>query len=178
MVTYRRRYYERNNALLILSILVMAAGVLVLLSTFMTWTSGQTGWSLVGSFSQAGKSFTHNPFYNYSPGVYIIFSGLFSVILGSLIALAGLIMLASYSRSLSGLAIFASFVASVLAIINTVTIFRQGSGMRSGMYVFLIASLVALITSSTTQSSSFLVPRATEDVEDDRVMGPSYRSRV
>ncbi|OFW58316.1 MAG: hypothetical protein A2W01_08555 [Candidatus Solincola sediminis] len=177
VATYRRSYYERNKVLLILSIIVMAAGVLILLSTFMTWTSGKTGWGLIGSFSQAGRSYTNNPFYNYGGGGYIIFSGLLSVIFGSLIALAGLIMLASFSRSLSGLAIFASFVASVLAIINTVTIFRQGSGMGTGMYVFLIASLAALITSSTTQSSSFLVPRAVEDVEDDRDIGPRYRGR-
>ena len=176
VATYRRSYYERNKVLLILSIIVMAAGVLILLSTFMTWTSGKTGWGLIGSFSQAGRSYTNNPFYNCGGG-YIIFSGLLSVIFGSLIALAGLIMLASFSRSLSGLAIFASFVASVLAIINTVTIFRQGSGMGTGMYVFLIASLAALITSSTTQSSSFLVPRAVEDVEDDRDIGPRYRGR-
>jgi len=174
MVTYRRRTYERNNALLILSILVMAAGVLVLLSTFMTWTSGQTGWSLVGSFSQGSRSWTHNAFYNYSTGGYLLFSGLCSVILGTLIALAGLVMLASFTRSLSGFAIFLSFVASVLAIINTVTISRLHSGMRSGMYVFLISAVVALVASSLTQSSPFLVPRATEDIEGDRVMGPPY----
>jgi hypothetical protein len=177
MAFTRRRTYERNTALLVLSVIVMVAGVLILLSTFMTWTAGQTGWSLVGSFSQAESSYTHNPFYSYGGEVKILFSGLWSLILGSLIALAGLVMLFSFSRSLSGLAIFASFVASVIAIFNTVTIFREGSGMGSGMYVFLIASLVALIASATTQSSSFLVPRAVEDIEDDRDIDPSYRRR-
>jgi len=55
-----------------------------------------------------------------------------------------------------------------------VTISRLHSGMRSGMYVFLISAVVALVASSLTQSSSFLVPRATEDIEGDRVMGPPY----
>jgi hypothetical protein len=177
MVFTRRRTYERNTAILVLSIIVMVAGVLILLSTFMTWTAGQTGWGLVGSFSQQESSYTNNPLYSYGGEVKIIFSGLWSLVLGSLIALAGLVMLFSFSRSLSGLAIFASFVASVLAIFNTVTIFREGSGMGSGMYVFLIASLVALIASATTQNSSFLVPRAVEDIEDDRGVNPSYRRR-
>lgn len=175
MAFTRRRTYERNTALLVLSVIVMVAGVLILLSTFMTWTSGQTGWSLVGSFNQAESSYTNNPLYSYGGEVKIIFSGLWSLVLGSLIALAGLVMLFSFSRSLSGLAIFASFVASVLAIFNTVTIFREGSGMGSGMYVFLIASLVALIASATTQNSSFLVPRAVEDIEGNRGVNPSYR---
>ena len=176
MAIYRRRYYEPNMALLILSIIVMVAGILVLLSTFMTWTSGQTGLSMIGSFKQGDRSYTHNPFYNYGGGGYLLFSGLLSIIFGTLTALAGLVMLGSFTRSLSGFAIFSSFVASVTAIINTVTISRLGSGMRSGMYVFLISALFALVASAITQSSPLLVPSATEDVEVDSAIGPRYRS--
>ena len=75
---------------------------------------------------------------------------------------AGLVMLASYSRLLSGFAVFASFVASVMAIFNTVTIVRLHSGMGSGMFVFLIASLFALVASAMTQGSSLRRARATE----------------
>jgi MFS family permease len=163
MAIYRRTQdYESNKALLILSIIVMAAGILILLSTFMTWTAGQTGWSLKGSFNQGDRSYSSNPFYSYGGDVYLLFSGLCSLILGALTALAGLVMLASFTRLLSGLAVFTSFVASVMAIFNTVTISRLGSGMGSGMYVFLISALVALVASAMAQSSPFLVPRATE----------------
>jgi len=90
MAIYRRTQdYESNKALLILSIIVMAAGILILLSTFMTWTSGQTGWSLKGSFNQGDRSYTNNPFYSYGGGGYLFFSGLCSLILGALTALAG-----------------------------------------------------------------------------------------
>ena len=63
-----------------------------------------------------------------------------------------------FTRLLSGLAVFTSFVASVMAIFNTVTIVRQHFDMGSGMYVFLISSLVALVCSAMSQSSPFLVP--------------------
>ncbi|PKN60282.1 MAG: hypothetical protein CVU53_03870 [Deltaproteobacteria bacterium HGW-Deltaproteobacteria-11] len=159
MAIYRRTQdYESNKALLVLSIIVMAAGILILLSTFMTWTSGQTGWSLKGSFNQGDRSYTNNPFYSYGGGGYLLFSGLCTLILGALTALAGLVMLGSFTRLLSGLAVFTSFVASVMAIFNTVTISRLHSGMGSGMYVFLISALVALVCSAMTQSSPFLVP--------------------
>ena len=186
MAVYRR-YYQRNAALLVLSFIVVAAGVLVLLSTFMTWTSGQTGWNLMSSFSQEGRvdqpgeeyrEFSHNIAYSYSGGGYLIFSGLWSLILGSFIALAGLVMLASFSRMLSGLAIFASFVLSAMAIINTVTIVRAGTGMGTGMYVFLISSLVALIVSAMAQSSPFLVTSAAEDVEEEHVVVAQHASRT
>ncbi len=55
MAIYRRTQdYESNKALLILSIVVLVAGILILLSSFMTWTAGQTGWSLKG-FLQPGR---------------------------------------------------------------------------------------------------------------------------
>ncbi len=163
MAIYRRTQdYESNKALLILSVVVVIAGILILLSSFMTWTAGQTGWSMKGSFNQGDRSYSSNPFYIYWGDVYLLFSGLCSLILGILIGLAGLVMLASYSRLLSGLAVFASFVASVMAIFNTVTIVRLHSGMGPGMFVFLIASLFALVASAMTQSSSFLVARDTE----------------
>ena len=42
MAIYRRTQdYESNKALLILSIVVLVAGILILFSSFMTWTAGQ-----------------------------------------------------------------------------------------------------------------------------------------
>ena len=43
MAIYRRTQdYESNKALLVLSIVVTIAGILILLSSFMIWTAGQT----------------------------------------------------------------------------------------------------------------------------------------
>ena len=48
MAIYRRTqdYLSRTKPLLILSIVVLVAGILILSRPFMTWTAGQTGWSL------------------------------------------------------------------------------------------------------------------------------------
>jgi len=86
-----------------------------------------------------------NAFFIYSQG-YPIFTGLCSLILGILIALAGGLILLTRSKGLASLAIIFSLIALAMAITNLTTIVRtEGISMGVGMYIFIAFSLGGLV---------------------------------
>jgi hypothetical protein len=129
------------------SFIVLVAGILVLVSTFMPWFYGASGWDGVALGSGGEK------FFVYGDG-YPLFTGLCSLILGGLIALVAVLMLIFRSKGLGGIAILFSIFALGMAITNLTTIARGDSigAMEVGMYIFLIFSFLGLVGGGMSMS--------------------------
>jgi hypothetical protein len=135
------------------SSLVLIAGAVVLISTWLSWGGGSggiislTGWDWfdLGRTLPAAPGEVTNAFFIYSEG-YPLFTGLCSLIAGALIALIGIIMLLTRSKGLGVLAIIFSLLALGMAVTNLTTILRGDNiSMGVGMYLFLIFSLAGLV---------------------------------
>ncbi len=135
------------------AVIVLVAGIMILVSTWMAWGSGPGGylslsgwdWFDIGKAGGGGSGEVVNAFFIYSDG-YPIFTGLCSLILGGLIALIAVLMLLFRSRGLGGIAILFSIFALGMAITNLTTILRtEGISVGIGLYIFLIFSFLGLI---------------------------------
>jgi zinc-ribbon domain len=142
--------------------LVFVSGVLVLISTWLSWATGPGGFfSLSGwdwyNLGKAGSSFAgpgsvSNAFFMLSSG-YPFFTGLCSLILGGAIAFFALLMLALRVKGFTVITIILSLIALGLAITDLTSILRTaniapGAGATIqtgiGMYIFLIFSALGL----------------------------------
>jgi len=125
------------------ALIVLVAGIMILVSTWMAWIStpfgSGTGWQLTEGVEGAEW------FFAYNDG-YPIFTGLCSLLLGGLIALIAVLMLIFRSKGLGGVAILFSIFALGMAITNLTTILRtEGISVGIGLYIFLIFSFLGLI---------------------------------
>lgn len=135
------------------TLVVLVSGILVLVSTWMSWGSGPAGflslsgwdWFDIGRAGGGGSGEVVNAFFVYSDG-YPIFTGLCSLILGGLIALIGVLMLLFRSKGLGGIAILFAIFALGMSITNLTTVLRsEGISVGIGMYIFLVFSLTGLV---------------------------------
>lgn len=144
---YARLAGTRGTGFWVGASMVLVAGVMVLVSSFMAWISGplgmgsMSGWDIMDTMG--------NKLFEYGNG-YPFFSGLCSLIAGGIIALAGLLMLLTRTKGLAALAIVFSIAALGIAVTNLVYVFRppfEGLDLSIGvgMYLFLIFSLLGII---------------------------------
>ncbi len=140
------------------ALIVLVSGILVLVSTWMSWGSGGmmsiSGWDWfdIGKAGGGGSGDVVNAFFIYSNG-YPVFTGLSSLILGGLIALVAVLMLLFRSRGMGGMAILFSIFALGIAITNLTTILRtDGVSVGVGMYIFLIFSFLGLVGGGLSMS--------------------------
>ncbi len=142
--------------------IVLVAGVLVLISSWLSWAQGPGGFAGVSGWdwfnlgktgsSFAGSGEISNAFFIYSGG-YPLFTGLCSLIFGGAIAFLALLMLALRMKGFAAMTLIFSLLALGLAVTNLTTILRAGNaaaGMMGGlevgigMYIFLIFSALGL----------------------------------
>jgi hypothetical protein len=152
----------------ILAWVIIAAGVVVLLSTFLIWANSgpNEGDMTLVSHSPTGLDFMlkggsygyGNPFYVEANDVFIL-SGFWSLVFGGIIVLLGILVLRG-RRSLCLWVTGVSLVALTLAIINIFMTLRwnafvysfggnqttEGWGPGIGLFLLLSASIVALVT--------------------------------
>jgi len=135
------------------AVIVLMAGALVLVSTFMSWGTGPRGylslsgwdWFDIGKSGGGGAGDVVNPFFVYSGG-YPMFTGLCSLIAGGLLAFIGLLMLLARSRALGGIAIFLAVISLGMAVTNLTTILRtEGISLGIGMYLFMVFSFLSIV---------------------------------
>jgi hypothetical protein len=126
---------------------VLLAGILVMVSSFMPWFYGATGWDGFSYNSGFDKVF------GYNDG-YPLFTGMGSLILGILLALVAVFMLITRSKGLGVVAIILSILALGMAITNVTSIVRGDSIgiMQVGMYFFLIFSFTGLVGAGMSMS--------------------------
>ncbi len=126
--------------------LVLLCGILVVASSFMGWFgfSGYnvSGWDIMQLMKDSGK----NPFVGVTGGVYegerVLFSGLCTVIAGSILALLALIAIPAASRVMGALLLGFSLLALVIASVN------MFSFLADREYISLGAGMVLLLASS------------------------------
>jgi hypothetical protein len=142
------------------ALILLVAGVLILVSTWMAWGSGPGGfmslsgwdWFDIGKAGGGGSGEVVNAFFVYSDG-YPIFTGICTLILGGLIVLIAALMLIFRSKGLGGIAILFAIFALGMAITNMTTILRiEGISMGVGMYIFLIFSVAGLVGGGMSMS--------------------------
>ena len=131
------------------ALIVLVAGIMVLVSTWMAWISASGPYGYVSESASGWKLTTGAQgaewFFSYNDG-YPAFTGLCTIILGGLIALIAVLMLLFRSRGLGGVAILFSIFALGMAITNLTTILRtEGISVGIGLYIFLIFSFLGLI---------------------------------
>ncbi|OFW56885.1 MAG: hypothetical protein A2Y75_06895 [Candidatus Solincola sediminis] len=142
--------------------LVLIAGVLVLIATWLSWTRAPgglisvTGWDWY-DLGKAGSSFAQrgeisNAFFIYQ-GSYPLFTGLCSLILGGAIAFFAALTLGLRMKGFAGITLTLSLLALGIAIVNLTSILRAGNaapgligGLQAGVgiYIFLIFSALGL----------------------------------
>ncbi len=149
---------ERRGNLWIGGIVVLLAGVLILLSTFMSWMGASTGWDTM-FFRQVPAGGEANVAFFYQNGGYLLFTGLWTLIIGALLIISGAMILASMGTSMMGLAATLGFVGLVFSIFNMVTIARLDLGIGAGVFVFLIFSVASLVGASLVRSAPVVYER-------------------
>lgn len=135
------------------AVIVLIAGTLILVSTFMSWGIGPRGrislsgwdWFDIGKSGGGTSGDVVNPLFIYSEG-YPIFTGLCSLIAGVLLALLALLMLTTSVKAWGGIVIFFSVLALGMAVTNLTTILRsEGISLGVGMYLLLVFSLLGIV---------------------------------
>lgn len=135
------------------AVIILVSGVLILVSTFLSWGTGPRGyfslsgwdWFDIGRSGGGTSGDIVNPFFVYSEG-YPIFTGLCSLIAGGLLALLGLLTLLARSKALGGIALLFGIFALGMAVTNLTTILRtEDIALGVGMYLFLVFSFLGLV---------------------------------
>jgi hypothetical protein len=143
----------------LLGILTMLLGAVVVGSTFLQWVTTPmgagvniTGWFVMqGGFEVFGGGFN----VVLSQQGTIFFTGFFSLLLGALVLLGGIVTLIR-RRPGGVLTLLFALAASVLSAVNITMVFAkmEGSSPGVGLYLFAGASLAALVLGIISLSSS------------------------
>lgn len=139
-------------------ILTVIAGATIFVSTFLSWLS--TGRFFAGSGLDILRSSAEggNFIFRYDSGM-LFFSGFWSLLVGALLILAGIIMLFR-GRAGGGIAVLFSIVGIGVSAVNVIMIytkFRSNFGPISpgfGLWIFAGASICALVLGLIGLSSS------------------------
>ncbi len=169
--------YNRRANLWIGIVVLFVAGLLILLSTFMAWTSTATGWNFVNQRSVVTGSGSANAAYYYQSPGHLIFTGLWTLIIGGLLMLLALLMLVSEGTGLTGLAYFLGFVALVFSVYNIVTIVQLGFGVSGGAIVFLIFAALGLVGTALVASAPLMIEETGYMPEERQPAGRPVRYR-
>ncbi len=159
--------------------IVVLAGLLILLSSFMAWMpSGLTGMNLVSTrvIGTAGGSF--NAFFTASHG-YIIFTGLWTVLLGVGLLATGIMLIGSIGYSMAYFASVLGFLALGISVVNLVTLSALSFGVGAGAIVFLVFAIIGLIGTALVHADRAFARRRvveTEVVTTSEYQAPVYQA--
>lgn len=134
----------RGGAALVYSIVNLACGLGVILSTFLPWVSmlglNVSGWSMV---TAGGLSNNGNFLFAYGKGM-LVFTGFWSLLLGVAIA-AGIAILLSGRRFGARIAQVAGGLGLVLSVITTVMLYTHNMSAGIGLWMFIVLSATSVI---------------------------------
>lgn len=143
----------------IIGMLAAAAGVVIFLTTFMSWLRGFTGWDLMTRSGFTGSGAANNLLWRVPPGrSLLVFTGFWSMLIGILMFVAGLLMIWRH-RSGGSLATLFGAIGTAIGVWNIVNIYVLKTGFTVpgvaaaignvvpgiGVWLFAIISFVALI---------------------------------
>lgn len=130
--------------------MITVAGVAVLVSTWLSWGSGPggslTGWGWydVGRIAVSRGGDIATPLFVYYQG-YPVFTGLCSLAVGAMMAIAGVVLFLFASRKVAGTAIAVSSLALGLSVVNLSSILRQpGTNPGAGLILFVVGAVAGL----------------------------------
>lgn len=138
---------------LVLSIIAIACGALVVLSTFLPWVGimGQhaSGWN---ALSNAGGVSNGNFLFSYGEGM-LIFSGFWPLFLG-IVIFAGVSVLFFGRRFGVRVAQAAAGLGAILSLVNIVMLYTHHLSAGVGLWLFLAMSLAAGVFAQLALRSS------------------------
>ncbi len=159
---YPQQYYQpvaarrsSGSSRMVGGVIVLIAAALIIVGTFTPWFKYDGDFSSY-SASASGwdtREMIDNQVFDWGNGKPL-FSGLSSLIAGILLALAAVLVIATRSRGLAGLAFFFSILALIMAGTNAYSILSAeiGISMGFGMILFLAGSVGALAGSIVSMS--------------------------
>lgn len=160
MQPVQQQYVERRRRNMpypsapIIGVLAGASGVLMIISTFLTWISGSgmTGWSMMSS---SGFGTTRN--FLFSVGASkIVFTGFWSLILGILVV-AGAVTLVTGWGGANGLVLTGGILGlaiSVVSIVMLYTVKPTAIAPGVGLWLFAVFSLIAAVAGGVGESQA------------------------
>ena len=127
--------------------LLTASGIVVLISAFLPWFEGFTGWNIMSGTNLWPH---HNVAYT-SRGGLLVFTGFWAILLGILIIAGGLLLLTKV-RAGAAVAVVASLLGLTFAAISVVTLSNRNLNAGAGLYIFGVFSLVSVVLGVTAVS--------------------------
>ncbi len=127
------------------SLLIIAAGVLILLSTFMAWSPATTGWNYANLRTLPSAGGSANAFFYNVNGVMPIYTGFWTLVWGGLIALSGIALLFTRGYGVRTFVMILAIIGLFFSIVNMVALAQAGLGVSYGAGIFLIFSSIAVV---------------------------------
>ncbi len=130
------------------SLLIIAAGILIFVSTFMAWSPAVTGLNYANLRTLPAAGGSANAFFYHVNGVMPIYTGFWTLLMGALIFLSGLVLLFTRGFGIRSVAMVLAIIALFFSIVNMVALGVAGLGVSYGTGIFLIFSAVAIVGSA------------------------------
>lgn len=140
---------DNARVVLGLTLAAMTSGLIVILSTFLTWVSSSgfefvvsanpTGWSFLTKGGSVGGNFA----WIRAEGI-LYFSGLWSILAGLGIIAGAVMLLLGYKQG-GRVAGIAGIVGVGTAALNLAMTFKLQNGIGIGIWLFLLFSIVAVV---------------------------------
>jgi hypothetical protein len=155
--------YVRGGASLVYSLVTLACGLAVILSTFLPWASmlgfNVSGWRMM--WNVAGSDIG-NFLFAHGEGM-IIFTGFWSLLVGVAMAV-GIAVLLSGRRSGGRIAQVAGGLGLVLSITTAVMLYTHSVGADIGLWMFIVFSLAAVILTQLAIRSAFFFAERSDPI--------------
>lgn len=136
--------YVRSTKSPVSGSVVVVSGVMMILSVFLPWIAGISGWKLMFS-GQFGTS--HNFLFSYSEGLFF-FSGFLALLFGLLVTVGGVMRIAGWENG-EVLILLSSIFSIIVVTVNIVMAYAKGvppfSSPGGGVWLFAVFSLLAFI---------------------------------
>ncbi|MBK5093219.1 MAG: hypothetical protein JJE48_06860 [Actinobacteria bacterium] len=146
--------YVRGGASLVYSLVTLACGLAVILSTFLPWASmlgfNVSGWRMM---SNVAGSNSGNFLFASGDGM-LVFTGFWSLLVGVAIAV-GIAVLVSGRRSGGRIAQVAGGLGLVLSIITAVMLYTHRVSAGIGLWMFIAFSVAAVILAQLAIRAGF-----------------------
>jgi len=159
--TGQRGAAVRGGAPLVYSLVTLACGLAVILSTFLPWAGmlgyNVSGWSML---SAGGWSNGGNFLFAYGKGM-LVFTGFWSLLVGVAIV-AGIAILLSGRRFGARIAQVAGGMGLVLSLITIVMLYTHKVGAGIGLWMFVVLSAASVVFAQLAVRAAFRLESRTQ----------------
>jgi len=130
------------------STLIIVAGILIFLSTFMLWSPSQTGLNFANLRTLPAAGGSANAFFYSVNGAAPLYTGFWTLLWGALVTISGAVLLFTRGYGVRAFIMILAIVGLIFSIVNLVALGQAGLGVSYGAGIFLIFSAIAVVGSA------------------------------